>query len=105
MRIKPGRLFQKPKARIVREHAPDPWPRRVWLEIDGMVCDICARRVRRGLESLDGVVQAEVDLDMGGAALISNGEVKEEDLTRAIEDKVILSWARGALSRLNGGGR
>lgn len=105
MRIKPGRLFQRPQARIVREHAPDPWPSRVWVEIDGMVCDICARRVRKGLESLDGVLQAEVDLDMGGAVLITSGKVTDEELARAIKGKVILSWARDALSRLNGGGR
>jgi copper chaperone CopZ len=105
MRIKPGRLFERPEAKIVRDRAPDPWPRRVWVQIDGMVCDACARRVREGLEALDGVVQAEVDLEMGGAVLITNGKVSDEELARVVGDKVVLSWARGLLARVGGGGR
>jgi copper chaperone CopZ len=105
MKVKPGKLFEKPKARIVREVETGSWPRRVWVEVDGMVCNVCAGRVREGLEGIEGVVRADVDLDLGEAVLITRREhkISEEDLQEAVKGRVILSWARGALSRVKPG--
>jgi len=105
MKVKPARLFEKPAARIVREVEMGSWPRRVWVEVDGMVCDICAGRVRQGLEDIEGVVRADVDLERGEAVLIASREreLTQEEVAEAVEGKVILSWARGPLSRVRGG--
>lgn len=100
MKVKPGKLFEKPAARIVREVETGSWPRRVWVEIDGMACDVCARRVREGLEGIEGVVRADVDLETGEAVLIASRQLMDEEVGEAVQGKVILSWARDALSRL-----
>jgi hypothetical protein len=41
-----------------------------------------------------------VDLESGEATVEVNGDVSPQELLEAVEDKVILSWARTALTRL-----
>jgi copper chaperone CopZ len=57
--------------------------------------------VRRALEGLDSIARAAVDLESGEAIVEVNAKVPPAELVEAVEDKVILSWARGALARLS----
>jgi copper chaperone CopZ len=55
--------------------------------------------VRRALEGLEGVDRVEVDLASGEAVVDVGGEMTNEELVKAVEGKVILSWARDRLAR------
>lgn len=56
-----------------------------YLAVSGMGCPRCATRVRNGLLSLDGVLLADVNLDMSMAAAAYDPQsVTPEDLTQAI---------------------
>ncbi len=43
--------------------------------------------------------RVEVDLASGEAVVDVGGEMTNEELVKAVEGKVILSWARGLLAR------
>ncbi len=49
--------------------------------------------------------RGEVDLASGEAVVSVGGEVTNEELVKAVEGKVILSWARDLLARLRWGDR
>lgn len=100
MRVRPGRLFERPRASIVGGEAAGSGARVIELRVDGMVCDICAGRVRRALEGVAGVERAEMDLATGRATVQVRGQVDGRELMSAVEGKVVLSWARGVLARL-----
>ena len=55
--------------------------------IEGMMCPHCEATVKKALEALDGVELAEVSHEAGEAVLTLNGEVSDEALTKAVEDK------------------
>ena len=55
--------------------------------------------MRRALEGLDGVDGVAVDLASGEAVVDVGGEMTNEQLVKAVEGKVILSWARDLLAR------
>ncbi len=55
--------------------------------------------MRRALEGLEGVDRVEVDLASGEAVVGVGGEMTNEELVKAVEGKVILSWARDILAR------
>jgi copper ion binding protein len=54
------------------------------LKIEGMTCQHCVMRVKKAVEQLPGVSQAEVAI---GAARITYDEsrIKEQDLEQAVE--------------------
>lgn len=56
-----------------------------YLQVSGMGCPRCAERVRRGLQRLDGVSLAEVDLNERLAAVLYDSrQVTPPDLLEAI---------------------
>jgi hypothetical protein len=57
--------------------------------------------VRRALEGLASVARASVDLESGEAIIEVSAEISPAELVEAVEGRVILSWARGALARLS----
>lgn len=56
------------------------------VNIDGMMCEHCEARVKKGLEALSGVASAEVSHKSGTAVLTLSGEVEEAKIRKAIED-------------------
>ncbi len=98
MRIMLRKLFERPQARVVGEPPAEYGERTVTLQVDGMVCDVWAGRVRRALEGLEGVDRVEVDLASGEVVVDVSGEMTNEELVKAVEGKVILSWARVLLA-------
>ncbi len=48
-------------------------PETVELKVDGMTCDHCVRAVTEAISGVEGVTEANVDLDAGSATLTGEG--------------------------------
>ncbi len=57
------------------------------MKIEGMMCGHCEAAVKKALESLEGVEAAEVSHETGTAIVTLTGDVSDEVLTKAVEDK------------------
>ncbi|MDO4869160.1 MAG: heavy metal translocating P-type ATPase [Bacillota bacterium] len=57
------------------------------MNIEGMMCVHCEATVKKALEALDGVDEAVVSHEAGTAVLEMSGEVADDVLTKAVEDK------------------
>ncbi len=69
----------------------------VTLNIEGMMCPHCSGRVKQALESIDGVICAEVSHETGTAVIELCGNVSIDILKSAVENagyKVILSGSK-----------
>lgn len=80
-----ARLLTAPRLRIASKGA-----RRSELEIDGLVCGVCASRAEGALRSVPGVRAARVDLE-GGRATIEHGDAAPDpaQLAAALDAVVI----------------
>ncbi|MDR2698219.1 MAG: heavy-metal-associated domain-containing protein [Candidatus Methanoplasma sp.] len=58
---------------------------RTVLRIDGMSCEMCAKKVNDALLGVKGVSGVSVDLKKGTAEVTQEG-VKDDDLVRAVLD-------------------
>ncbi|WP_442930764.1 heavy-metal-associated domain-containing protein [Mycolicibacterium sp. 050232] len=59
--------------------------RRVQLDVKGMSCGACARRVQNKLNKIDGV-RASVDIKTKVATIDAEGEVTVSDLCHAVQE-------------------
>ena len=92
----PRRLFTVPKARVVEQSETA-----ATLEIDGLVCSICANRVRSSLRALDGVADAACSLNSGTATVtLTDPALDAATLARAVESVAILTPVRRMLAAL-----
>ena len=57
------------------------------LTIEGMMCPHCEATVKKALEALDPVTEAKVSHESGTAVVTLNGEVSDDTLKKAVEDK------------------
>lgn len=57
------------------------------MKIEGMMCAHCEAAVKKALEALDGVSEAEVSHEAGTAKVTLSGPVKDAELKKAVEDK------------------
>lgn len=57
------------------------------IKIEGMMCPHCEATVKRTLEELDGVIQAEASHENGTAVVTLEKDVPFETLKKAVEDK------------------
>lgn len=61
--------------------------RTVAVPVDGMICVVCAGRVKTALKAVYGVQEAEVNLEKHNATIrYENGTVSLDQLTRAINE-------------------
>lgn len=58
--------------------------RPITLPIEGMSCDHCVERVTGALEGVDGVAEANVDLDAAEATVILSENVSRARLAEAV---------------------
>lgn len=56
------------------------------FEITGMTCSHCVARVKKAIESLASVQEAEIRLDSPQATIILHESINMEVLQRAIQD-------------------
>jgi Cu2+-exporting ATPase len=57
------------------------------VKIEGMMCMHCAANVKKALEALEGVENAEVSHEAGTAIVSLSGAVEDAALQKAVEDK------------------
>ena len=57
------------------------------VKIEGMMCGHCEATVKKALEKLEGVASAEVSHEAGTAVVTLDGEVADEALKAAVEDR------------------
>ncbi len=57
------------------------------MKIEGMMCMHCEATVRKALEALDQVQEAQVSHEAGTAVVTLSGEVSDDVLKKAVEDK------------------
>ncbi len=57
------------------------------MKIEGMMCGHCEATVKKALEKLEGVAEAKVSHEDGTAVVTLSGEVADEALKTAVEDK------------------
>jgi len=61
--------------------------RTVALPVDGMICQVCAGRVKSALKAVHGVQDAQINLERRNAVIqYEDGKVTTDQLTRAIND-------------------
>ena len=54
------------------------------INVEGMHCDNCAKRIKKALESLDNVLDVTVNLSK--KEVILNGDVSNKEIKECIED-------------------
>ena len=57
------------------------------INIEGMMCGHCEATVKKTLESLDGVISADVSHDKGTAVVTLEKDIADDVLTKAVEEK------------------
>ena len=57
------------------------------MKIEGMMCGHCEARVKKALEALEGVTEAEVSHEKGTAVVTMSGDVADDVLKKAVEDQ------------------
>ena len=57
------------------------------MKIEGMMCGHCEARVKKALEALDQVQEAQVSHEAGTAVVILAAEVADDVLKKAVEDQ------------------
>ena len=57
------------------------------MKIEGMMCGHCEKRVKKVLEAIDGVENAEVSHEAGTAVVTLSSDVADGVLKNAVEDQ------------------
>lgn len=68
------------------EPAFDPSLPTAVVNIEGMMCNHCENRIKKALESIDGIEAAKADFHTGKAEIAYNGELDENAIREAVED-------------------
>ena len=56
-----------------------------WLRIEGMMCTHCETRVKKALESVEGVIEAKADWQKGLATIKASRSLSDDQLRLAVE--------------------
>ena len=56
------------------------------VNIDGMHCSHCAKRVEEGLKNIDNIKSVKVNLDKKNATITYKGEINIDDVKKEIEN-------------------
>jgi copper chaperone CopZ len=102
VRVLPHRLFVFPRARVETSLGPDD-NACTTLQVEGLLCSVCAARVQAALESMPGVRKAQVDLNAGSATVEHDrARAGTGALVTAVESMVVLRPLRRVLAGLGG---
>jgi Cu2+-exporting ATPase len=56
------------------------------VKIEGMMCPMCEKHVKEGLEAVEGISSAEASHDAGTAVITADRDVPEAEIKKAVED-------------------
>ena len=59
---------------------------RITVRVDGMMCGMCEKHVKKALENLDGITRAEVSHERGTAVIEETKDVAEAAIEKAVTD-------------------
>ena len=71
--------------KIKKKHHKEVKPMEKTMKIEGMMCPHCEARVKKTLEAIDGVIEAEVSHEAGTAIVTMDKPVADDVLRQAIE--------------------
>ena len=57
------------------------------LFIEGMMCQHCVSPVKKALEAVDGVAEADVNLETGKATITLQNDISDDILKKAVQDQ------------------
>ena len=57
------------------------------MRIEGMMCGHCEARVKKALETIEGITLAEVNHENGTAVITLTSDVSDDKLRQAVEDQ------------------
>jgi copper chaperone len=98
LRLKLRRALIEPAVTVL-ETRQLPGGAAATMQIDGLLCSLCASNVRRGLAGIDGVTKAQVSLDTGIAEIEYNpAPADRQALTAAVNRRIILRPLRRAIA-------
>lgn len=60
--------------------------KKIMVNIDGMHCSHCAKRVEEGLKSINNIKSVKVNLEKKNATITYKGEINIEDIKKEIEN-------------------
>ena len=58
----------------------------ITVEINGMMCEHCEKRVKDALEALPGVISAEASHENGIAVIRTSGGISDGDIKKAVKE-------------------
>lgn len=74
-----------PKDQSIKERIQEEKNMKKTMKIEGMMCEHCEARVKKALESVDGVASAEVSHKAGTAIVTLNQTISDQNLKTAVE--------------------
>lgn len=92
--IKPRRMLRAPDSSVTALDDDG-----ATLQIEGLFCGVCAKRVTNSLSRLDSVESAACDLDSATATVRLSAPVDEEELRQAVLDAAYAKPLRRAAER------
>jgi Cu2+-exporting ATPase len=90
LRLNLFRLYDTSRDRKIKQHfkpEEDSTEMQKTMNIEGMMCMHCEATVKKALEAVEGVESADVSHEENKAVVTLSGEVTDEVLTKAVEDK------------------
>ena len=60
--------------------------KKIIVNIEGMSCSHCAKRVEEGLKKIENVKSVKVNLDKKNATVIYKNEIDVDDIKKSIEE-------------------
>ena len=78
---------QKEEKNVEHEEKKGAATMKKTVKIEGMMCSHCEATVKKALESIDGVASAEVSHESGTAVVDLTGDVPDDEIRKAVEDK------------------
>ena len=80
-------LYSTKRDRKIKHKFKEEKPMTKTMKIEGMMCGHCEARVKKTLEKIEGVAEAQVSHTAGTAVLTLSAPVDDEVLRRAIEEQ------------------
>jgi len=80
-------LYSTKRDRKIQNKTKEVKPMTKTMKIEGMMCGHCEARVKKTLEKIEGVAEAQVSHTAGTAVLTLSAPVENEILKKAIEDQ------------------
>jgi len=99
-------LWVNPEAQILVDEPASGRPglRRMEVRTTGIICGMCAERIQHSLARIPGVVSARVNREADRTEILYRGEqLGAAPVAGALEDAVILRWARELLAAIHDG--